>query len=68
MKCVRKLTCFTVVQSALFFSIFIPLTTPRLRKVINLAVIHPVGLYLVKSCSSRDSASGSIVFITYVFN
>ena len=29
----------------------------------NLAVVHPMGLYLVASCSSRDSASGSIVFV-----
>ena len=45
-----------------FFSVIS--TTCGQKKARNLAVVHPMGLYLVASCSSRDSASGSIVFIT----
>ena len=38
-------------------------TTCGHKKACKLAIVHPMGLYLVVSCSSRDSTSGSIVFI-----
>ena len=47
-----------------FHSFSVILTTRGHKKARNLAVLHPMGVYLVASCSSRDSASGSIVFIT----
>ena len=47
-----------------FHSFSVISTTRGHKKAHNLAVLHPMRLYLVASCSSRNSASGNIVFIT----
>ena len=47
-----------------FYSFSMILTTHGHKKARNLAVVRPMELYLVASCSSRDSASGCIVLIT----
>ena len=44
-----------------FFSVIFP--TSRHKKDRNSAIVCAMGLCLVSSCSSRDSASDSIIFI-----
>ena len=49
---------------SIFRSFSVVSTTTRNKKVCNSAIVHPMELFLVTSCSSLDSASDSIVFIT----
>ena len=43
-----------------FSFLFRDFATPRHKNDHNSAVVHPMGLYLASSCSSRDSALESI--------
>ena len=49
-----------------FFSVFF--VTCSLKTAYNLAIVHPTRNYFPPSCSSLDSASDDIVFITQSSN